>query len=102
MHPDTSDTAVAWKAPHAGNITIKGNPKKVNTGYDGVKVKIMKNSQNLWPESGWQSIGGSDTTGLSHAFTTSVSAGDWIYFIVNQNGSNAADETSWSPVITFN
>lgn len=102
LHPDTSDTVVAWKASHAGNITIKGNPKKANAGYDGVKVKIMKNSQNIWPESGWQSIGGSDTTGLTHQLTTSVSAGDWIYFIVNQNESNAADETNWSPTITFN
>ena len=102
LHPDTSDTVVAWKAPHAGNITIKGNPKKVNSGYDGVKVKIMNKSQNIWPDSGWKTIGGSDTTGLTHQITISVSAGDLIYFIVNQNGSNAADEINWSPSITFN
>lgn len=102
LHPDTLDTVVAWKAPHQGDITVQGNPKKANTGYDGVKVKILKNEQNIWPESGWQTIGGSDTTGLTHHITTSVSAGDWIYFIVNQNGTNSADETSWSPTITFN
>jgi hypothetical protein len=101
LHPDTSDTVVAWKAPRSGNITIKGNPKKVSAGYDGVKVKVLKNSQNLWPENGWQSIGGSDTTGMTHQLTTRVLAGDFIYFLVNQNGSNAGDEISWNPVISF-
>ena len=101
LHPDTSDTVVAWKASHSGSVTIKGNPKKVSQGYDGVKVKILKNTQNLWPENGWQSIGGSDTTGMAHQLTTNVSSGDWIYFIVNQNGSNAGDEINWNPVITF-
>lgn len=101
LHPDTSDTVVAWKAPHSGTVTIKGNPKKVSAGYDGVKVKVLINSQNLWPENGWQSIGGADTTGMTHQLTARVLAGDFIYFLVNQNGSNAGDEISWNPVISF-
>lgn len=101
FHPDTSNTVVAWQAPRAGDILIKGNPKKVNTGYDGVKVKILKNNTALWPESGWQTIGGSDITGFTHNLNTSVAEGDRIYFIVNQNQTNSADETSWSPTIIF-
>lgn len=102
IHPDEKDTVLGWKAPHAGEVTIKGNPKKANTGYDGVKVKILKNSSNVWPESGWNDIGGSDTNGIIHDVTVSVSQGDLIYFVVNQNENNYSDETYWSPTITYN
>ena len=102
LHPDGNDTVVAWEAPHNGEITIQGNPKKANTGYDGVRVKILKNTANIWPDQDWNTIGGSDTTGLVHNITTTVQTGDRIYFIVNQNQNNYSDEVSWSPTITYN
>lgn len=101
LHPDGSDTVVGWKAPHDGDIIIKGNPKKTNSGYDGVKVKILKNSENLWPSADWQLIGGTDTTGVAHEVSITVSAGDMIYFVVDQNSNNYADETNWSPTILY-
>ena len=102
LHPDGTDTVIGWKAPHNGEITIKGNPKKANVGYDGVKVKILKNDTNVWPESGWEEVGGSDTNGIVHDIKVTVSQNDMIYFVVNQNGNNYSDETNWSPIITYN
>ncbi|MCH5138375.1 right-handed parallel beta-helix repeat-containing protein, partial [Clostridiaceae bacterium UIB06] len=101
IHPDSNDSAVAWKATKAGTVRISGNPKKSNTGYDGVNVKIMKNDSQLWPASGWQFIGGTDTTGVTHEITGNVQVGDMIYFIVNKNGNNYGDETAWNPSIVY-
>lgn len=101
VHPDTNDSVVAWKAPASGNYRISGNPKMANsgTGSDGVNVKIMKNTTQIWPSSGWQYIAGNDTTGVTNDVTVSLAANDMVYFIVNKNGNNTSDETTWIPSI---
>ena len=76
MHPDSNDTVLAWKAPKAGKVQIIGNPRKANTGNDGVNVKILQNDNQVWPANGWQYIGGSDTAGVSHDFTVTVNKDD--------------------------
>ena len=101
IHPDTNDSLVAWKAPVIGSVRITGNPKKANSGGDGVNVKIMKNGTQIWPASGWQFIAGTDTVGVTHDVTTTVAANDMIYFIVNKNGNNGSDETTWNPTVAF-
>jgi hypothetical protein len=101
IHPDTNDSVVAWKAPVAGTVRITGNPHKGNTGGDGVNVKIMQNGTQVWPASGWQYIGPTDTVGVTHDFTTTVAAGDMIYFTVNKYGNNGSDETTWNPTVAY-
>ncbi|MFA9465549.1 MAG: right-handed parallel beta-helix repeat-containing protein [Velocimicrobium sp.] len=101
LHPDGNDTVVAWKAPHNGNILITGNPKKVSQGYDGVNVKIMKDSTQIWPGNGWQFIAGNDTTGVSHSIVTQVTKDQVIYFVLDQKGNNYSDETYWAPTIVY-
>lgn len=101
LHPDGTDTVVAWTAPHSGNVCLTGQPKKVNSGYDGVRVKIVKNSEKIWPSSDWMNIAGNDTTGVGYEFTTYVNSGDTLYFVVNQNGNNYGDEIYWNPVVSF-
>ncbi|MDQ0877375.1 hypothetical protein QFZ77_006034 [Paenibacillus sp. V4I3] len=101
IHPDINDSVVAWTAPVAGSVRITGNPKKGNSGGDGVNVKIMKNGTQIWPASGWQYISGTDTVGVTHDITTSVAANDMIYFIVNKNGNINVDETTWNPTVAF-
>lgn len=102
LHPDGLDTVVGWKAPNSGTVLVLGNPKKAALGYDGVKVKIKRNDQQIWPENNqWQNIAGDDALGYLHRFTLEISEGDMLYFIVNQNGDNSADETYWSPTIIY-
>lgn len=102
MHPDGNDTVLAWKASKAGTIQVNGNPKKVNSGNDGVRVKILKGSSQVWPDSGWKTIGGSDTTGVFQNFTVEVKKDEMIYFVLNKNGNNYSDGTYWNPLITYN
>lgn len=102
LHPDTNDTVIAWKAPSSGTVVLKGNPRKDNTGGgDGVNVKIVKNSSQLWPASGWQFIGATDKVGVIYNTTTYVYQNDIIYFIVNKNGNNSYDGTLWNPTIDY-
>ncbi len=102
IHPDKNDTVVAWKAPMTGNIVIKGKAaKQNNTCGDGVRVKIVKNSTQVWPASDWQVIGAADITGNTHNISTSVSQNDYIYFVLNQNANNSCDGSRWNPTIEY-
>ncbi|MFN2926967.1 hypothetical protein ACKX2L_08555 [Lachnospiraceae bacterium YH-ros2228] len=101
MHPDTDDTVIAWTAPHDGKIRLMGQPRKANSGYDGVRVKILKNADQIWPASGWQTIDGNDTNGVAYDLNCSVKKGDVVYFELNQNGNNFADETYWNPTLIY-
>lgn len=103
FHPGTKGEAVLkWTAPKAGEIKITGNAADGNpNGGDGVKARIAKGGANLW-NSG--SIENGDVTGKSHSVVTSVTAGEAIYFIVDNNsttGNNSFDSTKWDPSIAY-
>ncbi|KWX77769.1 RHS repeat protein [Paenibacillus jilunlii] len=103
MHPDGNDVALKWVAPQTGSIRITGKVAKhpINLQGDGVRVKIMKNNTQVWPASGWQNISGNDSVGVTPTVNVNVTIGDTLYFIVNQNGNNGYDATTWNPVITY-
>ncbi|MHA0857279.1 hypothetical protein [Paenibacillus sp. CMAA1364] len=102
IHPDANDTVIAWKAPMAGNIAIKGKVAKQNNSCgDGVRVKIMKNNTQIWPTSGWQTIAANDITGFTPNIPTTVSPNDNIYFVLNQNANTSCDGTRWNPTIEY-
>ncbi|GIO86402.1 hypothetical protein J25TS5_33340 [Paenibacillus faecis] len=104
LHPDGEDTVLKWVAPYTGSVRLTGNVSKhpVNQDGDGVRAKILKNNQQIWPSSGWQLIQGKDSVGISHDVWLNVSAGDAIYFILNQNLNIVSDATRWDPAIDYN
>ncbi|MNE75807.1 hypothetical protein D3C80_1719990 [compost metagenome] len=104
LHPeDGNDTALKWVAPQTGSIRISGKVAKhpINLQGDGVRVKTMKNSTQIWPSSGWQTIQGDDAVGINAIVSVNVTSGDSVYFVVNQNGNYGFDATVWNPVITY-
>ncbi|OUS78413.1 hypothetical protein B1748_02115 [Paenibacillus sp. MY03] len=99
QHPDTNESVRKWVAPSSGTIDVTGTVKMYQSGGDGVVVTIKKNGTTLW---GPHLIDGNDTTtGVSHHVTTTVTAGDAIFFIVNKNGSKYFDSTLWDPMISL-
>jgi hypothetical protein len=61
-------------------------------------VSILENASVLWNAS----IANGDTIGVSHDITTTVAAGDSLYFVVNKgDGNNYCDSTAWDPTITY-
>ncbi|MBB6670813.1 GH36 C-terminal domain-containing protein [Cohnella nanjingensis] len=102
IHPDnTNDVALKWVAPRSGTICISGNVHKNDTGGgNGVVATVQKNVAVLWS----RTIAYNDSTGYStnaDLCSVYVSAGDAIYFIVNNNGDYTHDETGWNPTIAY-
>ncbi len=102
-HPDYDcDSARKWVAPIDGTIHITGKVAKFDTiGGDGVNAKVMKNDSQIWPGTGWRYIAYNDDVGENLDLTTSVQAGDAIYFIVNQITIATNDSTLWDPTISY-
>lgn len=99
--PDAANDSIrAWVAPASGTITISGRVRKSNvTCGDGAIATIMKNSTLLW---GPQTVAYNDALGYSHYLTTTVTAGDTIYFGINKNTLNDyCDTLNWDPTITW-
>uniref|UniRef100_UPI003F4978CB LamG-like jellyroll fold domain-containing protein n=1 Tax=Nonomuraea bangladeshensis TaxID=404385 RepID=UPI003F4978CB len=101
LHPDDNPTVISWTAPKAGKVRINGNPRKAAAGGDGVNVRIVKNGVQIWPASGWQAIGGADTTGVWHDLSAEVTIGDVIRFEVAQGETDSGDTTMWNPTVEY-
>lgn len=104
MRPGRSTDAVrVFTLPDSGWVTITGTVHKdiYHTSGDGVRVKIVKGNQQIWPHAGWESIAADDTSGKKVDLTISVNAGDRLYFIVNRNFDNMDDETVWNPQVKY-
>lgn len=98
QHPDQNDSVRKWIAPMAGMIYISGNVAKYDpNGGDGVTVSVLKNKVVIWSKQ----LRYNDTAGYNLTLTAGVSQGDVIYFVVNRNGDNSYDTTSWNPSIAY-
>ena len=103
QHPDVNDSVKKWVAPASGTVVIRASGNisvGSGTGADGVRVKVLKNSSNIWPASGWQTISAGGSVSFPQQ-TVTVNAGDALYFIVNRNGNASFDTTQWEPVIEY-
>jgi len=96
QHPSKTDSVRKWKVPVSGIIRIQGTIAKSDIGGgDGVNAKIMKDGVQIWPSTGWQHIAYNDAKGISVDETISVTKGESLYFIVNENGGNDHDSSNW-------
>jgi hypothetical protein len=104
MRPGNQADAVrVFTLPASGQVTITGNVHKdvYHTSGDGVRVKMLKGDQQIWPHEGWETIAAADTKGKDMEETVSVNAGDKLYFIVNRNSDATDDETVWDPQVKY-
>lgn len=100
IHPGPSgDTARVWTAPRAGTVDITGTAAKIDTGGDGVVVKITRNGTTILAP---QTIAAADTTGVATDVAgVSVAAGDVIRFVIGNNGAWGYDSTRWDPFVRY-
>jgi tetratricopeptide (TPR) repeat protein len=98
-HPGPHELAArVWQSPISDQIKITGTARKEDTrGGDGVTVKIMHNSRQLWEER----ITYYDNVGEAFNLYTTVQKGDKIYFIIGSGGRGDAtyDLTYLNPSI---
>ncbi len=99
MQPGVNADAVAeFTAPVAGTLRIfSRTTARISDTYDsldGVRIKILKNNVQLWPESGWAAV----TLGREvwvPQMRVHVAAADTIRFRINCGASGAADDLNW-------
>lgn len=101
MHPGTGyDVVRKWVAPSAGTIVISGNVRKIDVltaGGDGVNAQILKNATSLYN----QDIATDNEAGYNYSLTTTVAAGDILYFKVNKRGNTNGDSTGWDTTVVY-
>lgn len=104
MRPgDAADAVRTFVVPQSGEVAVSGVLHKdvYSTYGDGVKARVLKNDEQLWPKDGWQLLAAADTAGLAMKIGTPVRKGDRLHFQVNANGDAVDDDTVWDPVITY-
>ncbi len=105
-HPGpTGDTALEWKAPHAGVVMVAGIVTDANRGCgDGVTatIELNGNQQPLTGTTLWKgTIENGDTVGVSHHLALRVETNDVLRFLMNPRGTNYCDSTRWDPTVAF-
>ncbi|MBO9604468.1 MAG: GH32 C-terminal domain-containing protein [Paenibacillaceae bacterium] len=103
VHPgDGSDVVRVFRAPVDGEVLVTGNVRKRDVnGGDGVRAKILKNNEQIWPASGWQTIAYNDSNGYQFSLPLQIARGDEIRFVLNKNGTITNDSTFWAPAVTY-
>ena len=67
-----------------------------------MNIKILKNTDQVWPAAGWQYVAADDTTGINIEQSITVNAEDNIRFVVNKKGVDpSGDKTTWDPAISY-
>ncbi len=98
------DTVLTWVAAASGTAIIGADsPISVQAGCggSGVNIRILQNSNQIWPSSGWKSLA-NGAHFVFPTFTTTVNARDQLRFVIQHAGSNNdCDATYWIPTVVF-
>ncbi|MGA9472541.1 MAG: hypothetical protein WBV36_08755, partial [Terriglobales bacterium] len=105
MQPSAAnDLSRTFIAPASGTISTSGSIRKDPSAANGAScfVRILHNSIQVWPASGWAEVSADYDKPTSYALSNlHLAAGDKIRFILEHNGENRADPIVWDPVIVF-
>jgi len=61
-------------------------------------VRILKNDQQVWPRSGWQTVP-VNRVGIDYEVRTEVQEGDRIVHVLQHNFYDLSSGIGWNPVI---
>lgn len=67
---------------------------------DGVNVRILQGTKQLWPDKGWRHVADSSSV-APFDVGTEVAAGDRLLFVVNMNHGIGYDTTALDPTIRY-
>lgn len=93
-----------WTAPRPGKIRMVGRAFRdyySRTKSSPMKVKILLNSESVWPASGWAEIPGGDLVGATHILERDVQEGDRVRFILDKAITEDDGVLAWMPVIQY-
>jgi hypothetical protein len=105
MQPSAAyDLSRTFIVPKSGAVDtygeIRKDPSADNAG--SCFVRILLNSQQLWPVEGWAEISPDYNAVTKYMLANiGVSAGDTIRFVLKHNGENRPDPIVWNPVLVM-
>ncbi len=105
MQPSAQDDlSRTFTVPSTGTVSTSATIRKDPSAEDQAScfVKIMLNSEQVWPKEGWAEVHPKYDTATEYKITDlQVAAGDKLRFIVKHNGQNRPDPIIWNPVIVM-
>jgi hypothetical protein len=99
-----ADCIRAWTAPAAGTVRVVGRAMKeyYRQGLGNpLRVRILHNTRQVWPSSGWADVPLNDLVGASHDLTLDLAAGDTLRFVLGRSAAPEEDIVAWMPRITY-
>ncbi|QTH45379.1 heparinase II/III family protein [Cohnella sp. LGH] len=92
------DAVQRWMAPADGYVHLAATVASQNayTSGDGMQARVLRNGENVWPASGWQTIGRTDTTGYAISEIVPVAKGDVLSFVTNRVANAQYDVAKWN------
>jgi len=93
-----------WTVPRAGTVRVIGRAMKEYYRRDqggALRVRILHNTQQVWPSSGWAEVPVGDLFGVQHDFTVSVAAGDRLRFVLDTGAAPDGDVICWMPRLVY-
>jgi len=99
-----TDCVRAWRAPRAGTVRVLGRAMKeyYRQGMGTrLQVRILHNTRQVWPQTGWAVAPLNDLVGATHDLTLDVAAGDTLRFILARSPSPDEDILAWMPRLVY-
>lgn len=94
----------SWVAPKAGKVRVTSRIMKEWYRQDKdqpLSVRVLRNDEQIWPESGWAKVPPNDLVGLTHDVRVEVAKGDAIRFVLDKGTDPKNDILAWTPRITY-
>jgi hypothetical protein len=105
MQPSKNyDLARTFIVPASGVVSASGVIRKDPSAENqiSVMVRILRNSEQVWPAEGWAEVKADYDTPTSYEITNlRVSVGDKLRFVVKHNDQNRADPIMWNPKVVM-
>jgi hypothetical protein len=105
MQPSAnSDISRTFVVPNDGELSAAGEIRKDPSAENRAScfVRILRNSEQLWPPTGWATVLPDYNTPVRYGLTNvRVNAGDKLRFEMKRNGENRPDPIVWNPKITL-
>ncbi len=98
-----NDIAIVWKAQSSAKVFFSSSViMNYQPQSDGIRVRVMRNTEQVWPKTGWKLFDPSKTIiNDDFRFNTTVEKGDNLILQVNRNGNNISDITYTDPYIAY-
>ncbi len=93
-----------WRAANTGRLRVVGRAFKDayrQTLGQGLRVRILHGTRQVWPAQGWASAPLQDLVGAIHDLTLDVNQGDLLRFVLDRSDQPEHAILAWMPRLVY-